>query len=744
MAPEARPHTTLPGRITAPGLDGEVEVRRDRHGVAHMRAGSVHDAFYAQGYFAALDRGLHMEYDRLRAFGRLSQVAGPDALADDVFIRRIGMAEAAKRSYDALNDQTKAIMTAYAAGVNEVFSAGLPSEALPTPTAPWEPWHCCMVYLGRHVWMGSLAHKLFRTALLPIVPADLVWRLRASAREELAVVPPGASYRSAATGPTPDWGRQLSEWLGGHTADQPDTATIPHPLGNLSTDPTGGSNNWAVSGSRTTTGHPLLAGDPHRPLETPGPYWQNHISCEAFDAIGLSFPGVPGFPHFGHTANVAWSITHGMADDQDLYIERLDGLPSRTELIEVRGADPVEVTIRRSPHGGIIAQDETVGIGLALRWTGTAEPDPTLNCLLPMLAAESAAEFDESMRNWVVPVDNLLIADTAGSIRYRLRGQVVERSEANSWSAVPGWDPAYAWTKWVPFDEMPTAVDPEEGFLVSANNRTHAAARPFVAEDFSGPARASRILELLRSAAELDRAAMERIHGDITSPAALEFLELLGKTPCDTAPELVEILRSWDGRMAVDSVAASIYITVRQELLSVIDVPQDPITLDHPLLPKQRGTALWLAFPGLLAQVREGDCPLLPDWPTAFGQALDRAAKRLTAALGPQPDSWTWGRLHEATFAPVLPGIAPIESRPVPGDNETVRAGGMRGLTHTAASSGSVARYVFDLGDWENSGWAVPEQTEAWYAARLVPMHYAWPAVLADSEPAGWLAPPTD
>jgi penicillin G amidase len=739
-----------PDRITAPGLDGEVEVRRDRHGVAHMRAGSVHDAFYAQGYFAARDRGLHMEYDRRRAQGRWAQVVGAEALADDSFVRRIGLAAAARQSYELLDGQTKAIMTAYADGVNQVFSAGLPSKVLPMPLEPWEPWHCCAVYLGRHVWMGSLSHKLFRTAMLPSVPADLVWRLRASAREELAVVPTGAAFRSSATGPGPDWGRQLADWLAGKIGGRPggeagEKQPVPRRRGpaaaGISTDPAGGSNNWAVSGSRTTSGRPLLAGDPHRPLESPGPYWQNHVSCDAFDAIGLSFPGVPGFPHFGHTANVAWSITHGMADDQDLFIEQLDGLPVRTEPVEVLGAEPVELVIRRSPRGGIIAQDEDAGVGLAFRWTGTAEPDPTLGCLLPMLTAGSAAEFDQAMRGWVVPVDNLLIADTAGSIRYRLRGRVVERSEANSWSAVPGWDPAYAWTGWVPFDRMPTATDPAEGFLVSANNRTHAADRPFVAEDFSSPARALRILELLRSAAELDHAAMERIQGDVTSSTALEFLELLGDARPESAPELLEILRGWDGRMALDSVAATVYVTVRQELLTAIDLPQDAVTLDHPLLPRQRGVAIWLAFPGLLAQVREGGCPLLPDWPGALSRALDRAAERLTEALGPQPETWTWQRLHTTSFAPIMPGIEPLESRPVPGDNETVRSSGIRGLAQTTATSGSVARYVFDLGDWENSGWAVPEQTDAWYAARLVPMHYAWPAVVAGSEPAGRLCP---
>lgn len=711
-------------RITVPGLDAEADVLRDPYGVPHVRAASIRDAFYAQGYLAALDRGQRMEGDRRRALGRWAEVVGASAVRDDIHLRRVGLAAAARRSHAVLDDATKAILVAYAEGVNAVFAEGLPESVLPTPLDPWEPWHCCLVYLGRHLGMGSLAHKLFRTALLPHVPAGTVWRLRPNAQEELAVSPPGTAYRSLAGAPPEDWGRRLADWLGG---------SMPAADGVPLADPHGGSNNWAVSGARTATGRPLLAGDPHRPLETPSPYWQNHVSCPDLDVIGLSFPGVPGFPHFGHNRDVAWSITHGMGDDQDLFIEDIRGLPSSTETIQVRGGDPVEFTVRTSPRGGIIAEDEAAGTGLALRWTGIAEPDPTLNCILPMLTAGSAAEFDASMRGWVVPVDNLLTADTAGAIRYRLRGRLPERAPANGWGAVPGDDPAYAWTGWVPFDAMPSSVDPPEGFLVSANNRAAASETPYIAYDFAGPARASRILQLLceADAGPLDRAAMERIHADVHSPTAAEFVSLLDGASCETIPDLVDILKSWDGTMSVDSVAASVYTVVRQEILSALDLPANLGSLDRPLRPDQLANTLWLAFPGLLAQVAERDRTLFPDWSGTVSRALDRAAVRLTEELGPDFETWTWGRLHHAVFTPVMPGVEPFPSRPVPGDSETVRAGSLHGVHATAATSGSVARYVFDLADWNESGWVIPEQTEHWYDCRLVPMLYDWDRIEA-------------
>ncbi|NUR59678.1 MAG: penicillin acylase family protein [Catenulispora sp.] len=704
-----------------------MEAYRDQHGIPHVRAASPEEAFQAQGRVAALDRGPQMEFVRRRALGTWAEVVGSRAVADDTFVRRVGLAAAARRSYAALGAPAQAVLTAYAAGVNAVLADRLRDDDLPAAPAPWEPWHCVAVYLGRHVGMGSMAHKLFRTALLPSAPDGVVWRVRSNAREELMVVPTGTVRRVDREGPPPGHGERVRAWLNGLAEVETVAAAA---------DPAAGSNNWVVSGAHTASGRPLLAGDPHRPFETPGPYWQNHVSCDAFDAIGLSFPGVPAFPHFGHTAHVAWGITHGMADDQDLFVENLDTLQAHTELIAVRGADPVEITVHTGAHGGVVVQDAAANTGLALRWTGIAEPDRTLDCLLPMLTAASVAEFDDVMRGWSVPVDHLMTADVHGAVGYRLRGRVPHRHEANSWTAVPGWEPEYAWTGWVPFDAMPAARDPEEGLLVSANNRPTADPEPYIAHDFAGPARATRILELLRAAVAggqaLDRAAMQRIHADVTSLTAREFVASLEHVPADEGSrraELLELLRGWDGRMDLGSVAATVYTETRRELLATAPLPEAGSSHAQLLTHQQRTGTLWLSFQALLAGARDGDTTIFGPWPPAVAAALDRAAERLEADLGPDIADWTWGRLHKCRFHALLPGVPPLPGRPVPGDNETVRAAGLHGIETTVASSGSVARYVFDLGDWNNSAWVVPEQTDEWYAARLVPMLYDWEVI---------------
>jgi penicillin G amidase len=705
--------------------NGPMEAFRDQFGVPHVRAASVGEAFYAQGYLSALDRGLQMEYERRRALGRWAEVVGEKSVSDDLFARRVGLTAASRRSYDALDPQTRAVLTAYADGVNAVLADVLRDTDVPSPIEPWEPWHCCAVYLGRHVGMGSMAHKLFRTATLPTASADLVWRVRPNAQRGIVVTPPGSQYESDAAGPPDDYRDVLCRWLG----DLTDVETV-----SASADPAAGSNNWVVSGTRTASGLPLLAGDPHRPLETPSPYWRNHVACDEFDAIGLSFPGVPGFPHFGHNEHVAWSITHGMADDQDLFIEELSELTTRAETVSVRDGDAVEVTVFEGPRGGVIVQDGTAKLGLALQWTGFVEPDRTLDCLLPMLRARSAADLDASMRGWTVPVDHMMMADTAGSIGYRLRGRVPLRHEANTWAAVPGGDPAFAWDGWVPFEEMPAAADPPEGFLASANNRPVGAESPFVANDFAGPARASRIVQLLQEGERFDRAAMEEIHADVVSLTAREFVASLDGVGDDPTPGLLKTLRDWDGAMELGSVAATVYTEVRRELLTVVPLIEASQTHAQLLSHAQRTGALWLAFPALLAGARDGDVSVFGDWPEAVRTALDRAYRRVCAELGPDVSTWTWGRLHQARFSAIVPGVTPVSGRPLPGDNETVRAAGLHGVDTTVATSGSVARYVFDLADWENCGWVVPERTEQWYAARLDPMHYAWPVIESVSE----------
>lgn len=280
------------------------DIWRDAEGIAHVHADSAHDAFFAQGFVHAEDRLFHMDYDRRRAMGRWAEYAGAGAVAQDIQFRKFRLVPSARADYAALNAEARAMLDAYAAGVNACI------RTMKTPPVeytiaggqpePWEPWHSLAVFKVRHVLMGVWQTKAWRARLVRHLGAARAAALcPGTTPHPMLIVPPGVEY----DGPVADGLKDLE-------SVESALAALP--------EWEGGSNNWAVAGGRTASGKPLVAGDPHRPLDVPGVYYQNHVAGPEFDVIGLSFPGVPGFPHFGHNQHVAWCVTHTAADYQDL------------------------------------------------------------------------------------------------------------------------------------------------------------------------------------------------------------------------------------------------------------------------------------------------------------------------------------------------------------------------------------------------------------------------------------------
>lgn len=275
----------LDGSIDLPRLAARVEIWRDPDGIPHVHAASAADAFFAQGFVHAQDRLWHMEYDRRRAHGRWAEYAGPGALAQDIHVRRLGLGESAGQDYQALNDETRAMLDAYAAGVNAFLEPPrtLPIEfrLLDAHPEPWMPWDSLAVFKVRHVDMGPWQSKIWRARLVGQLGPDLAAKLCPGTQPNpMLIVPPGAEDHEPASD-----GREIF-------------AAHARTLAEAGSWTAGGSNNWAVSGRRTASGRPLVAGDPHRALDVPNVYYQNHLACAEFDAIGLSFPGGPRPPAF--------------------------------------------------------------------------------------------------------------------------------------------------------------------------------------------------------------------------------------------------------------------------------------------------------------------------------------------------------------------------------------------------------------------------------------------------------------
>ncbi len=240
-----------------------------------------------------------------------------------------------------------------------------------------------------------------------------------------------------------------------------------------------------ISGARTASGLPLVAGDSHRGLDTPSVYYQIHMTCPTFRVSGYAVPGVPGAPHFSHTAYVAWGMTHGYGDYQDLYIERFrtqDGrleyayqdawLPAEVadETLQVRDGAPETLRIVATQHGPIITGDPAAGAGLAFCHPGTQSGTPWPDSVYRLLVAKSADEAEEALREWTEPVNNVVYADVHEAFGYRYRGRIPLRSMANAWRPVPGWTGEHEWNGQIPFEDLPHMRNPEAGFVVTCNN----------------------------------------------------------------------------------------------------------------------------------------------------------------------------------------------------------------------------------------------------------------------------------
>ena len=768
----ALPDFTRPMRVK--GLDAPLTVYRDRWGIPHIQARTAHDAWFGQGFATAQDRMAQMDYDRRRAAGRWAEVAGPSALSADRQARRFQIVRAADTQWPRLMPRTRNMLDAYAAGVNaflqECRRSGRPAAFEFTLAGvdpePWNPVDSIAVYIVRHILMGGWEIKAWRARLLarfgPERMAALVTGYEPGQR---VIVPPDARF----DGPELDCLQTLAEGLSHltHLREWFDQ----------------GSNNWVLGGSRTRSGKPLVAGDPHRALDVPNVYYQCHMACRAFDIVGLAFPGVPGFPHFAHNAGTAWCVTHAEADYQDLYIERFNPAhPNQYEVegswaeaevtrspIRVRGGETVMAEVARTRHGPIVAGDPRLGTALALAYTGADAATRTFDAIHDLHAVRNADELEEALRPWCDPVNNLVYAAVDGQFGYRARGRMPIRAEANGLLPVPGWSGAHEWRGDIPFEEMPAIRNPTAGYVFTANNRIAAAGYPhFLGHDVLPGFRAERIGRHLRDAQDQTVADMARIHADLVSIPAEQWRPLWPRVAPAGARErwALETLQAWDCRVTGESAAALLFHAFRAEVLRLVLPPILGPLAEELFRAVDRGGNGFLhdLLDQLHRHVADNRTALLQPgvaWESVMAQALAAAVARLDALLGPNTGAWRWDALHRTApqhpLAAVFPEAAPLlnpRHMPMAGDGDTVQAGGFYPLQTPACRLISVARYVFDLGDWERSTWIVPggasghpasahwqDQGLLYEAHETIPMLYGWQRIAREAETVQRLSP---
>ena len=759
----------LTSTIRAAGLDRAVEVVRDRWGIPHIRAATVHDAFYAQGFVTAQDRLWHMDYDRHRALGRWSEFAGTIGLGEDRLMRTFGVERAAKADLAVSSDDAKAMLEAYSDGVNAFIetTGSLPVEynLVGATPEPWRPWHCLAVYKVRNMLMGTYGAKLWRARLALELGAEQAKPLfRGYPDAGLVAVPPGEIYGPSERKGLDDLAALVGEvsWL--------DAAA-------------GGSNAWVVSGSRTASGLPLVAGDSHRALDTPNVYYQVHINCPAFRCSGYALPGVPGMPHFSHTEYVAWGMTHGVADYQDLYIERFraanggleyayrDGwLPAEVsrETLAVRDGESKTLNVVRTRHGPIIAGDPDAGRGIAFSHTGTVNGTAWPNTLYELLLAKSADEAEEALREWTEPVNNFVYADVHGEFGYRYRGRIPTRSMANAWTPVPGWTGEHEWQGRIPFEEMPNARNPEAGFVVTCNNAPTTADYPhYINTTFAPDWRARRVTARVAEipAGTATPADMASIHADRESvPARILVERLSGCDVRDPGLRAVrDVLLAWDCRMDRASRGAAIYAAMRPTLFrAVVRAALGPVSTG--VLATQGAPHLASLYASAVSAMGDGDDSCLETgqtWESLIESALRDAQTELRRRLGNDMDGWTWGALHGTRprhpLSRVFPDCAVLLDPPpvaTHGDADTPLAGAYAFAEGFTATVMSVNRYVHDPSDWRNSRWIVPlgasghpcsphyaDQAGLWADVDSVAQLWDWDDIEAAAETRQTLAP---
>lgn len=667
-----RPLPKTQGGVRIDGIAAPVEISRDRWGVPHIRAQSEHDAWFAQGYAHAQDRLAFMALFRRLACGRLAEIAGTDGLPSDRLWRTLGLRRVAEREVALLAPDHLAALEAYCDGVNTAVANGraLPFELqlLRTGFEPWRP--VDMLSVVRILSFGlsnNWETELLRADLTRALGPELASRLDPGyPRDNPVVTTPGAG------------------WNGDGLALAGQIDAIRDFVG-LAPEATG-SNNWVVSGSRTVNGNPLFAGDPHLTTSMPGIWHQQAVYIGDRFARGATLAGFPGF-WMGHTHAGAWSITNTMADTMDLFIERVNGdayefegellpLEVHREEIAVRGRREPEVLEVRCTHHGPIVTDILGGDPaepLALSWGSLMAP-ALGDQQIKVLELDDVGKVVETFNEYNGPVSNLLWCDRNGQIGYQMIGRLPLRRGGCPDLPKPGWTGEFEWDGFVPYAEMPSIVDPECGYLVTANNRVVDDDYPHhVTTDWLDGYRAQRITDLIEARAKHDADSFQWMLSDVYSIPGAEVARRLSRLEPPGEPERAAIkrLRGWDGNLDPQTVAGTIYQAFtlrlgREFCAAVIGDAElthryldgaDNGFLDHVTTP-------WRWQSHLLAIWKESDESLIGrPWDELVLDALSGALRDLGERYGEDPEGWRWGKVHSLRFPHLLADGAPLLDR---------------------------------------------------------------------------------
>ena len=695
----------LSGTTEFPDLLQPVEVLRDRWGIAHIYAKTTRDLFYAQGFVAAQDRLWQMEMWRRAGEGRLAEILGPAALERDIFARLIRYRGDMEVEWTNYAEDTQEIIESFVFGINtciEMAQDNLPIEfqIMGFEPEPWTPEVCLTRLAGYDVSRG-LGHEVVRALLMKHLGPEETARLMPTEPEIPIEIPDGLDLDDITL-------RILS---GHESVSKPFTSVAD-----------AGSNNWVINGTKSATGHPILANDPHRTIALPSLRYMVHLVAPGWNVIGAGEPALPGVA-LGHNERVAFGFTIFWADNQDLYVEETkvddptlyrykeEWLPMETEfhLFHVKGQPrPLEIPLRYTRHGPVIYEATPVQRAYALRWTGSEPGAAAYLASLSLDRANNWEEFREALTRWKQPVENLVYADMDGHIGYQAAGAVPRRSNWPGIVPVPGSTGAFEWDGFLSLDELPHVFNPEKGYIATANHCVLSPDDPrHIGYDWSPDFRFRRIDKVLQGAGLFTVGDFKRLQGDVVSLPARELIDMIRSFRFDTDPlrSVLDMLFTWDAALTPASPAAALYEMWVSKLVDAVVKPRTPETL-------------WEAYKGyysvdvLLQLLQHPDDHFGPDPEQDRDRTLKRtlimAIRDLSKQYGTDLTQWRWGQMHTVTFAHPLDGRVAgmrLTRGPYPrgGDGQTVNHTSEPLQSDWAQTGGATYRQILDVGNWDQS-----------------------------------------
>jgi len=715
----ARARATLAqttGTIMVEGVSQPVEVLRDTWGIPHIYAQNTADLFFAQGYVVAQDRMWQIEMWRRNGEGRLAEVLGEEYVTRDHFARLLAFRGDWDAEFKKYHPDGQTIFDAFARGVNAAIQKAIDENKVPVEFEilgfrPQPVWTAKTLLTRMPGWTLSrnAASEVSRGLAIRSMGLEKVQELRPTEPEKRVEIPAGLDLDDL----------------------DPGILDLTRNANNIrwSLKPDLGSNNWVIAGSKSTTGMPLIANDPHREVVNPALRNVVHLVAPGWNALGATEPGLPGIT-IGHNDQIAWGFTILGMDQQDLYVEETDpGNPNRyrwqgqwldmqveRQLIYVHGRSaPVEVELKFTRHGPVLSENPEKHRAFALRWVGAEPGGAGYLGSLHVMQAGDWTEFNEAVaKSWYIPSHSLVYADVEGNIGYVGVALTPVRNGWDGLLPVPGKDGTYEWDGFVPFDRLPKSFNTPKGFYNSSNNDVVPKIVPGydvpLGFEYGAPYRYDRVVEMLNSNRKLSIADMEAFQQDTLSIPARELVPLLRRVKSDdaTVKNALAKLAAWDFVVAKDSAAATIYEFWMLKLTPLAYAPRIPEadrttfrTFDI------RRVVQWMKAPdaayagGGLSRTAGRDRILLT--------ALEQAVADLRQRLGDDMDQWQWGRLHTADFVHPLASndatgtLFAIDPVPRGGDSYTVMNTTSPSETNTKQLSGASFMFVFDVQDWDRS-----------------------------------------